>query len=155
MKKIIAIILGIVFITSCSKSETFKGDLYFKLVSFNSSNGFSSEQIEKMGKILDTLNINHLKEENDKVFYEEFLKLKQHNLLKSSSIFIKSKNEIRKIYLDKNSFQKIEKYTFDHLRKNQAKVEIELNTIELEPGIYKSENIISINEVHGETPWNK
>jgi hypothetical protein len=155
MKNIITLIFGIVVITSCSKSETIKGELYFKLVSFNSNHSFSSEQIKKIEEVLDTLNINNIKDKNNKVFYKEILKLKKHNLLESPFIFIKSNKAVRKIYLDQDSFEKVNKYTLDNLKKNKKKIKIELKTIKLESDIYKSNDIISIKEVSGETPWNK
>jgi uncharacterized surface protein with fasciclin (FAS1) repeats len=75
--------------------------------------------------------------------------------LESPFIFIKSNKAVRKIYLDQDSFEKVNKYTLDNLKKNKKKIKIELKTIKLESDIYKSNDIISIKEVSGETPWNK
>lgn len=153
--RIILIVLSLVIISCNSKTETFKGDLYFKLINVISNKGMTKDEEVKFIKLTDSLGKNNLLSDEDKVIFEEIKKLKKLDLLTKPSIILKNNEELRTIYLTPDEYKKVALYQFGDLQKRKKKVKIELNSKELDSGIYFSDKIITIKEVDGTTPWKK
>ena len=150
------IILSLFLILSCQKSQTLKGDLYFKLVNVISPTGFNEAQVSKIKKTLDTIDLNKIKDVNLKKMYQNLEQLQKHKLLQSPSIKIKVvEKDIQTVYLSKIIYQKIEKYSLDYLTINKTKLQVELKVKELEKDLYYSEEILSLKEVQGQTYFDK
>ena len=149
--------LSIIFsVLSCSKKEeTYKGDLFFKLINLHATSGYSIEKVKEIERILDTLNLSKFNNKGEIYFYKELLKLKKNNLLQSPYILLKSDKDVKKVYLNTDEYKKLNDYKLDYLQKKHLKVKIELNIKELDSGIYFSNKIINIKEVDGETLFKK
>lgn len=153
MKNIIYLTI-ISFLFSCnSNQEKIKGDLFFKLVNISSPSGISKEEVSKIEIMLDSVEKNNISTKNEIIDY--FTILKKHNLLENPSLQLKVDNDIKKIFIPKKEYEKISSYSLKDLQQQNKKVEIELEVKELEKDIFFSNEIISIKEVDGETPWKK
>ena len=153
MKNLIYLTI-ISFLFSCnSNQEKIKGDLFFKLVNISSPSGISKEEVSKIEIILDSVEKNNISTKNEIIDY--FTILKKHNLLENPSLQLKVDNDIKKIFIPKKEYEKISSYSLKDLQQQNKKVEIELEVKELEKDIFFSNEIISIKEVDGETPWKK
>lgn len=154
MKNIIYLGIIILLLSCNSNQEKIKGELFFKIIDFSPATGMNEDDIKKMEEILKTIDtIGNSK--NDKLFVNYFNTLKKHNLLQSPFIKIKTDTIIRKIFISHQEYQKISAYTLNDLQQQNKKVEIELVVKELEKDIFFSDEIISVKEVDGETPWQK
>ena len=156
MKKITLVLIGLFLFSSCSKTETFKGDLYFKLIEFGNFYKLPEDKLVALENQIDSVNNKTKKiSKEDEIIFNTLIKIKKNNLLRNPRILLKYNDTIKSIYLNKKQFEKLDKYTLDYLRKNHKKVEIELNIKEIDSGIYTSDKILSIKEVDGETSWKK
>jgi hypothetical protein len=146
------LILSLILVTivSCDKNnQTFKGDLYFKLVNLIPQEGFSNERVNEIERMLDS--IQNQKNDNKSII-SDFEKLRKYKLLKSPNIQLRfSDGKIKRVFLNNNEYQKIKKYTLDYLNKNHTKLEVELKIQELEKDMFFSEMIVNFNEVKGIT----
>ncbi len=158
MKKIFLIVVTFLLI-SCHKQEVSSGDLCFKLVNLMPSEGFSNQRAIEIEKMLDSIESNKIKTNQKldvKNLIESLEKLRKYKLLRSPNIQLKfNDDDIKKIYLSTKEYEKIKKYTLDYLTKNNSKLKVELKLKELEKDIFYSDNIISFNEVKGETYFEK
>lgn len=156
MGKVVFILILSILISSCnSKTEKFKGDLSFKMITIFSNDGMSKEDEKKLFNKLDSLSENNVVGVFDIKLVEELKKLKELDLLTKPSVILKNKEDYRRIFLSTEEFKKVSNYKLSTLQENNKKVEIELNIRELDSGIYFSDEIIEIKEVDGITPWKK
>jgi hypothetical protein len=154
MKKTLLFLILIVFSSCKQDTKIIKGDLYFKLVNLTSPNGMATDEVHKIETMLDSSNSNL--NDGEKAIIDYFEKLRAHKLLSSPYIKLRmSKDEVKTVFLSPKEHQKVKKYTLDYLRKNKAKLEIELKIKEIDSLIYYSDEIIHLNEVKGETYFEK
>ena len=153
MKNLTLSLFLILFISCTIKQDITKGDLFFKLVSITSPSGMSNEESKKIEKLLDSVGSSNTVAENEVIDY--FKLLKKHNLLENPFIQLKVGKEIKKVFLSKKEYEKISLFTLNDLQQRNKKVEIELEVKELEKDLFLSNKILSIEEVDGETPWQK
>ena len=149
MKNLIYFIIISCLLSCNSKHEKIKGDLFFKLVNISSPSGMSPEEISKIENMLE-----NVKKSDDELI--AYLKnLKSNNVLGNPYLQLKIGDDIKTVFITHKEFQKISTYTLKDLQQQNKKVEIELKVKKLEKGIFFSNEIISIKEVDGETPWQK
>ena len=151
MKKII-LIISIALLISCnSKTETIKGDLYFKLVNTTSPKGMSDQEIEQLKQTLNNFKTDTISDVREKELFNYFKKLDEQQLLGLPYIMIKQGNgETKHIILSKKEYEKIKNFSLDYLQTNHKKVTLELEST-IKDSILYSDNIISIEESDGET----
>lgn len=132
-------------------SETYSGELFFKLINFHKA---------PLRTYCEKLNINSIdKNEKDIIEYCQFLKEAKLIDLYSFELTIKTNpineyilssnspnNEMNfsKIYVDSIQYQKIKFYELSELRKNNEKVLINFTGIKIRDGIFRCDKIESI-----------
>lgn len=151
MKKWISFILLICFSISCNNKENLKGDLYFKHIDLTSPIGLTDEQALNTEKIINSM----VSDEKNKEFVDYYKNVIKHDLLKNPYLQLETKDGIKKVYLNFKEYDKIKHFKLSDLQEKSKKVTIELNAKELEKNLFYSEEIISIQEVDGKTPWQK
>ena len=156
MKKIALIIITGLLLLSCSKMEKeFKGDLYFKLIDFESFYGTDEKIIERFEHTFDSIRYSKIARKEDLEVIRVFDILKANNLLKSPWINLKTESDIIKIYLSESEYEKVKKFERNKLINTNQKVELEIKVTELDSGIYYSNKISEIKIVNGKTYWRK
>lgn len=155
MKRII-LSLSIILLISCnSKTETVKGDLYFKLVNMTSPKGMSKQEIEQLKQSLNNFKTETITNIKEKELINYFKKLEEQQLLGLPYIIIKEANgETKHIILSKKEYGKIKNFSLDYLQTNHKKVTLELELTNKDSILY-SDNIIRIEESDGETFFSK
>ena len=158
MKKNFFIIgLALIVLFSCSEKENLiEGDLYFKLVNFSSPKGLTDDQAINFKKWIDSMDLSYqnLKEE-DKNLVDSYKNIIKHGLLKNPYLQLETEDGIKKVYLTSKEYHKIKHFKLSDLQEKSKKVTIELKVTELEKDLFYSEEITSIKEVNGKTPWQK
>lgn len=155
MKKILLLIISVLCCCCKNDIKIVKGDLYFKLVNFTPPSGMSDEQAYKIEKMLDSVEYSTNSKESE-ILINYFKMLKTHKLLKNPYIKLKvNKNNIKTIFLSNDEYQKLKKYSLDYLKKNKMRIEVELKIKELDSNIYYSDKIINLNEIKGDTFFEK
>lgn len=147
--KIYLLFFVILFISCHQTNKTTKGDLFFKLVNISSPSGMSAEEISKIENRLKNV------EENNNELIAYYRTLKSNNVLGNPYLLLKVNNDVQTIFLSKSEYEKIKLYTLDDLRKRNKKIEIELKIKKIDNDIFFSDEIISVKECEGETPWQK
>lgn len=150
MKGWISFIL-LFYLISCNQSENLKGNLYFKLINLTSSSGLTDEQALNIEKTINSM----ASDEKNKELVDYYKNVIKHDLLKNPYLQLETEDGIKKVYLNSKEFDKIKNFKLSDLQEKSKKVTIELNAKELEKDLFYSENIISIKEVDGKTPWKK
>lgn len=136
---------------SCKKEILIKGNLYFKLINLTSPSGLTNEQALNIEKIINSMP----SDEKNKELVDYYKKVIKHNLLKNPYLQLETEDGIKKVYLNSKEYEKIKHLKLSDLQEKSKKVTIELNAKELEKDLFYSEDIISIQEVDGKTPWQK
>ena len=149
MKNLIYLTIVCLFLSCNSKQKTIKGDLFFKLVNISSPSGMSAEEISEIENRLKNV------EENNNELIAYYRILKSNNVLGNPYLLLKVNNDVQTIFLSKSEYEKIKLYTLDDLRKRNKKIEIELKIKKIDNDIFFSDEIISVKECEGETPWQK
>lgn len=151
MKRIL--ILSLVFIVfACEQKKVTKADLSFKLISWGSLYGAQPEQVEKFEKIFDSIRKNPNSKKQNKELFDFFIRLNQNGLLKAPYINLRIGTDSTMIvYLSESEYKKVKEFKFTELQKRNKKVELKLEIIKKDVGIYYAERIISFNEIDGET----
>ena len=140
----------------CNQTESIKGDLYFILVDLTAPSGLSGEQALQIEKLVASMasDFENL-DEKSKTFVTYYQNVIKHNLLQNPYLQLETENGIRKVYLNSNEYDKIKNFTLSDLKEKSKKVVIELKFKKFEDDVFYSEEIISIKEVDGKTPWSK
>jgi len=146
----------LLLIISCSKGDTIKGDLFFKLVDFGSYYNADDDWIEsfekKMDSVMNTPNVS----ENWRESYEFIQKLKKNGLIKKPHIYLQLPyDSVVRIYLSGKEYEKVKDFSKSELQKTGFKVQIELEFEKKDEGLYYSDRIIEVKKVEGKTPWKK
>ena len=145
-----------ILLFSCKQSESLKGDLYFKLIDLTSPIGLTDEQALNVEKWIDSMDLDYVKlSEGNKKLVDYYKNVIKHNLLKNPYLQLETEDGIKKVYLNSKEYEKIKHLKLSDLQEKSKKVTIELNAKELEKDLFYSEDIISIQEVDGKTPWQK
>jgi hypothetical protein len=151
MKNILFLIVTIVLFSCENKTETIKGELYFKLVRLWSSDGSSESAIETYLKKIEKSN-----NDSDKKAYAYFSSLKKHNLLSAPKIMIKLESgEVKEVFLNQEQYQKVKNYKLMDLNSRGKKVILLMEVEKLENDILFSYNIENIKVVNGKNSWSK
>jgi hypothetical protein len=141
---------------SCKKEIILKGDLYFKLIDLTSPIGLTDEQALNVEKWIDSMYLDYEKlSDGNKKLVDYYKKVIKHNLLKNPYLQLQTEDGIIKVYLNSKEYEKIKHFKLSDLQEKSKKVNIELNAKELEKDIFYSEDIITIQELDGKTPWQK
>ena len=135
--------------------KEFKGDLYFKLIDFESFYGTDEKIIERFEHTFDSIRYSKIARKEDLEVIRVFDILKANNLLKSPWINLKTESDIIKIYLSESEYEKVKKFERNKLINTNQKVELEIKVTELDSGIYYSNKISEIKIVNGKTYWRK
>ncbi|WP_288983972.1 hypothetical protein [uncultured Flavobacterium sp.] len=145
-----------ILLFSCKESENLKGDLYFKHIDLTSPIGLTDEQALNVEKWIDSMDLSYqnLKEE-DKNLVDSYKNIIKHGLLKNPYLQLETEDGIKKVYLTSKEYHKIKHFKLSDLQEKSKKVTIELKVTELEKDLFYSEEITSIKEVNGKTPWQK
>ena len=136
---------------SCKKEIIFKGNLYFKLINLTSPSGLTDEQALHIEQMINSMS----SDEKNKELVDYYKKVIKHDLLKNPYLQLETEEGIKKVYLNSKEYEKIKDFKLLELQEKSKKVTIELNAKELEKHLFYSEEIISIQEVDGKTPWQK
>jgi hypothetical protein len=151
MKNILFLIVTIVLFSCENKTETIKGELYFKLVRLLPSDGSSESAIETYLKKIEKSN-----NASDKKAYDYFSSLKKHNLLSAPKIMIKLESgEVKEVFLNQEQYQKVKNYKLMDLNSRGKKVILLMEVEKLENDILFSNNIENIKVVNGKNSWSK
>lgn len=150
MRSTLLFLISILFF-SCKQSEHFKGDLYFKLINLTSPSGLTNEEALNIEKIIISMD----SDKKNKEFIDYYKNVIKHDLLKNPYLQLETEDGIKKVYLNSKEYEKIKHLKLSDLQEKSKKVTIELNAKELEKDLFYSEDIISIQEVDGKTPWQK
>lgn len=140
-----------ILLFSCKQSENLKGNLYFKLINLTSPSGLTDEQALNIENIINSMS----SDEKNKELVDYYKKAIKHDLLKNPYLQLETEDGIKKVYLSFKEYDKIKHFKLSELQEKSKKVTIELNAKELEKDLFYSEDIISIQEVDGKTPWQK
>jgi len=140
-----------ILLFSCKQSENLKGNLYFKLINLTSPSGLTDEQALNIENIINSMS----SDEKNKELVDYYKKVIKHNLLKNPYLQLETEDGVKKVYLNSKEYEKIKHLKLSDLQEKSKKVTIELNAKELEKDLFYSEDIISIQEVDGKTPWQK
>lgn len=149
--KVLILFILSLFSFSCKKENIIKGDLYFKLIDLTSPSGLTDEQALNIEKIINSID----SDEKNKEFIDYYKNVIKHDLLKNPYLQLETKDGIKKVYLNSKEYDKIKHFKLSDLQEKSKKVTIELNAKELEKDLFYSEEIFSIQEVEGKTPWKK
>jgi hypothetical protein len=145
-----------ILLFSCKQSESLKGDLYFKLIDLTSPIGLTDEQALNVEKWIDSMDLDYVKlSDGNKKLVDYYKNVIKHNLLKNPYLQLETEDGIKKVYLNSKEYEKIKHLKLSDLQEKSKKVTIELNAKELEKDLFYSEDIFSIQEVDGKTPWQK
>lgn len=140
-----------ILLFSCKRSESLKGDLYFKLIDLTSPSGITNKEALNIENIINSMS----SEEKNKELVDYYKKVIKHDLLKNPYLQLETEDGIKKVYLNSKEYDKIKRFKLSELQEKSKKVTIELNAKELEKDLFYSEEIILIQEVDGKTPWQK
>ena len=140
-----------ILLFSCKQSENLKGNLYFKLINLTSPSGLTDEQALNIENIINSMS----SDEKNKELVDYYKKAIKHDLLKNPYLQLETEDGVKKVYLNSKEYEKIKHLKLSDLQEKSKKVTIELNAKELEKDLFYSEDIISIQEVDGKTPWQK
>ena len=140
-----------ILLFSCKQSENLKGNLYFKLINLTSPSGLTDEQALNIENIINSMS----SDEKNKELVDYYKKVIKHDLLKNPYLQLETEGGIKKVYLNSKEYDKIKHFELSYLQEKSKKVVVELNANELEKDLFYSEEIISIQEVDGKTPWKK
>ena len=140
-----------ILLFSCKQSENLKGNLYFKLINLTSPSGLTDEQALNIENIINSMS----SDEKNKELVDYYKKAIKHDLLKNPYLQLETEDGIKKVYLSFKEYDKIKHFKLSELQEKSKKVVVELNANELEKDLFYSEDIISIQEVDGKTPWQK
>ena len=140
-----------ILLFSCKQSENLKGNLYFKLINLTSPSGLTDEQALNIENIINSMS----SDEKNKELVDYYKKAIKHDLLKNPYLQLETEDGIKKVYLSFKEYDKIKHFKLSELQEKSKKVVVELNVNEFEKDLFYSEDIISIQEVDGKTPWQK
>ena len=140
-----------ILLFSCKQSENLKGNLYFKLINLTSPSGLTDEQALNIENIINSMS----SDEKNKELVDYYKKAIKHDLLKNPYLQLETEDGIKKVYLSFKEYDKIKHFKLSELQEKSKKIVVELNANELEKDLFYSEEIISIQEVDGKTPWQK
>jgi hypothetical protein len=147
-------LLATFLLFSCNSKSKISGDLYFKLVDITASSGRSKEQIEKLKYNLHNYKSKDELSKSDLELIGYFTLLEKNNLLELPYIYLKSSDKTNKIFLSKKEYEKVKSFRLSDLNGKGKKVKMELE-YELKDSLYYSDKILKVQEVDGETPWQK
>ncbi len=136
---------------SCKKEVIIKGDLYFKLINLTSPVGLTDEQALNIEKTINSIAL----DEKNKELVDYYKNVIKHNLLKNPYLQLETEVGIKKVYLNSKEYDKIKNFKLSDLQNKSKKVVVELKANEIEKDLFYSEEIVSIQEVEGKTPWQK
>ena len=140
-----------ILLFSCKQSENLKGNLYFKLINLTLPSGLTDEQALHIEQMINSMS----SDEKNKELIDYYKNVIKHNLLKNPYLQLETEDGVKKVYLNSKEYEKIKHLKLSDLQEKSKKVTIELNAKELEKDLFYSEDIISIQEVDGKTPWQK
>jgi hypothetical protein len=146
MKKSISFITLILILCSCSSEEEklVSGTLNPNIRSFINFQTASDTEINNFIKRIDSLAIklNDSELKSSSKFYHNLLR---HKLIKTPSIYLKQKNNSDiHIFINKNQFQKIERYNY--LGSDiKYKINIKLRYKEIEENIFLCDSILEVD----------
>ena len=141
---------------SCSKKEiTIEGDLYFKLIEVGSYYGAENSTIEKMEKSIDSIRHSSSPDQCELDLINAIDVLKENGLIKAPWINVKTETSIERIYLSDKEYEKVRNFDRNKLITENKKVQLEIKVVELDSGLYYSENIAKMILVDGKTYWRK
>jgi hypothetical protein len=153
-------LIGLLVQGAATVERKFKGDLYFKLISFGSYYYADSISIKKCEQHLDSLM--RLEDENmsadDLEFVNYFSALKEQGLIDKPYFELKIDSAIYTVYTSLPEFDKVKGFKRNDLTKANKKVQIELTGKVLSVGkanIISCSTIDKVKVVDGITYWRK
>jgi hypothetical protein len=155
MNKLKLLIATFIFISCSLKDKIIEGDLAFKSVDISNYYGLDQKNIDRFDGIIDSIRQIKNPSNNDLYFINYMDNLKKYNVIKSPCIRLKTKDSIRKVYLNANDFEKLKNYNSNDLILKNKKVTLKMNIEIRGDKIYYCKELISIKEVYGETYTSK
>ncbi len=148
----------IISFTSCKSfnqnNQFIEGHLYYSWLRIGSFYNQPDSIIKKVTAYADTVNYKLL-DSNDLRFFKMYKTLKAQNLLYSPYVdLMLNDNSIIKIYLSDKDYEKIKIYRWQELIDTKKKIKIKAAVKDLGTGMVFCTNLMSINEVNGETLQN-
>ncbi|WP_108808824.1 hypothetical protein [Aquimarina spinulae] len=155
MKKLIVISSCFLILLGCktntNKKSNLEGDLYYTWLKLGSFYGQPDSLYQNYIKLRDSLGIDRLRKE-DSTSTAHIELLEKHGLVKSPFIYLKADNDSTFIiYMSKEDYKLITKYTYQDLIDKKKKIRLELEIEKLTNKLKLCKRIISIEQVNGET----
>lgn len=118
--------------------------------------GVPDSTVQLFKNHIDSLAITPNISEEDSQFLASFQLLENHDLLNKPAIHLWiDSTTIITAYLNEGDYNLLTKFDRQELIKENKKVVISLNGINLGDNLFRSESVISTNKVDGKTYWRK
>lgn len=156
----IAILLILALFFSCRPKDvqTVEGDLFFRVIDFQSIFDYPDSIIGKIESNINTVSIDTLPKEEKKLY--QFLKyLNDNELLRRPFIRLRLDNGAEKmLFLDTTDYRKFEHYNYSDLVRDKKKIRVKAQVTSLQfdtLSAFNSIKLISIVKLNGQTYWKK
>ena len=151
-----------ILLTICScqtnNRKTVEGDLYFKLIDFQSFFDAPDSIFTKIETSIKTVSKDTLTEQDRKI-YDLLQFMSDNELLRKPFIRLRQDDgEIVMVFLDTTDYNKIKDYNHNDLVRDNKKIRIRAEVSELKYDsliAYKTSKLISIDRIDGKTYWKK
>lgn len=144
-------------LTFCKpKTEIISGTLFFKSIDFVNVYGLDDAQIEESEKAFAEYAKQPVLTESDKELFAGIQRLKKYGLWKSPYIRLELDDKRHGlVFLTEEDYRSFSQFKHEDLEKDGKKVDVKLRVEMLEAGVYLCHEIIQIDKVDGDTPWQK
>jgi len=154
MKKIMSIVGIFILFSSCQEQNNeslyLEGDLYYTWLKLGNFYGLPDSLCYHYEYLKDSLGIDEFAKQNSKLM--PYIKLlEEWSLVKSPFIYLKMDSSVVIVYLSKDDYEPITKYTYQDLIDTEQKVRLKLVTNKLNTKLYLCKEVISMERIDGET----
>ena len=161
MKRIIFALTLLPILWSCNtndKSMTIEGDLYFKLIDVFKVFDANDSTINKIEQTIKSNKKDSLPE-NERLIYDKFEVLMDHDLLRKPFIRIRLDNgELKMLFLNNSDYKKFIDYNLMELNENNQKIRINAKVTEITLDkivVYNTIELILVDKMTGNTEFEK
>jgi len=156
MKKLILLLITIFILISCnSNTEIISGDLYFKQVDWLNYYRENDSNKQEIQELFQAIKANSSLSITEEKMVNQYGKLEKLNLLDTPYIRIKTKKDVKVVFMTEEDFEKVREYNLQDLLETNQKVNLKLEVEEVDTDFFMCKQIIEFYKVSGVTPWEK
>lgn len=160
MRNIVTILTILLLINGCKTDDkkTVEGDLYFKLIDFQSHFDAPDSILTKIETDIRTVNKDTLNAQ-DKKIYDLLQFVSDKKILRKPFVRLRQDNgEIAMVFLDSIDYIKLEDYNHNDLVRDNKRIRVKAEVSELlydSLTAYETVKLISVDKLDGKTYWKK